>query len=193
LGDSYATNIVAEGYKIPQVGAPNTAYREPNNRSAILELPWVGDEVARLLEAGCVVLVPLVPRCCNPLTVAYNQKFDSTIKQRLCIDLSRHVNTYVPPDVYKMVTLKEVLDHTLPGHFMSIFDIEKAYHNIRLHRSSYVLVGFSVPDEWGVERFYVFVILRLPPKEVVHLCAGSRVSGLAVGSSKRQGCWPHGL
>jgi hypothetical protein len=80
LGESYATNIVAEGYKIPQVGAPNKAYREPNNRSAILELPWVRDEVARLLKAGCVVQVPLVPRCCNPLTVAYNTKLDGTIK-----------------------------------------------------------------------------------------------------------------
>jgi hypothetical protein len=92
-------------------------------------------------------------------TVAYNTKLDGTIKRRLCIDLSRHVNTYVPPDVYKMVTLKEVLEHSLPGNFMSIFDIEKAYHNIRLHRSSYELVGFSVPDEGGVERFYVLVIL----------------------------------
>jgi hypothetical protein len=91
--------------------------------------------------------------------MAYNTKLDGTIKRRLCIDLSRHVNTYVPPDVYKMVTLKEVLEHTLPGHFMSIFDIEKAYHNIRLHRSSYELVGFSVLDEGGVKRFYAFVIL----------------------------------
>jgi hypothetical protein len=33
----------------------------------------------------------------------------------------------------------------------------------------------------------------LPPKKVLHLCAGSRAGGLAVGSSRRQSHWLYGL
>jgi hypothetical protein len=125
LGDAYASNLLNKGYKIPQVGAPDVSYREANNRSALNEMPWVRGKVARLLEAGCIVQVPQQPRCTNPLTVAYNQKLDGTIKKPLCIDLSRHVNVYVPPDAYKMVTLKEVFEMTMPGTYMSTFDVEK--------------------------------------------------------------------
>jgi hypothetical protein len=169
LGDAYASNLVKEGYKIPQVGAPDVSYREANNRSALNKTPWVRGEVARLLEAGCIVQVPQQPRCTNPLTVAYNQKLDGTIKKRLCIDLLRHVNVYVPPDAYKMVTLKEVFEMTMPGTYMSTFDLEKAYHN----PSSYQLVGFLIPGKGGEdETYYVYVIL------VFNLRTAAQVLGL---------------
>ena len=42
---------------------------------------------------------------------------------------------------------------------MAVFDMEAAYHNIRLHPLSYPLVGFMVPDKSGKENFYYFVVL----------------------------------
>jgi hypothetical protein len=45
------------------------------------------------------------------------------------------------------------------GLYQSVFDISKAYHHLRLHPSSYELVGFCVQDEDGKERFYHYIVM----------------------------------
>jgi hypothetical protein len=53
-----------------------------------------------------------------------------------------------------MAQFQEVLAQSSKGDYQSVFDILKAYHHLRLHPSSYELVGFYVQDEDGKERFY---------------------------------------
>jgi hypothetical protein len=57
-----------------------------------------------------------------------------------------------------MTTLGDVLAQTMPGDFQYIFDLEAAYHHVRLSPDSYKYVGFSV-DFDGVDKFYMFVVL----------------------------------
>jgi hypothetical protein len=142
-----------------------TRYREKNNQSARNEMPYLGAEVARLLAAGQIVEVKTAPLCTNPLSVAFKVNMDSSIKKRLVIDLSRWVNGFVRPDSFKMAQFQDALAQSSKGDYPSVFNISKAYHHLRLHPSSYELVGFCVQDEDGMERFfhYVVVVFGLGP------------------------------
>ena len=97
--------------------------------------------------------------CCNPITVATKILPDGSTKLRLVIDLSRHVNPSLHETKFRMPTMQDVVDDTFEGEWMAVFDLEAAYHNIRLHPETYCLVGFMVPDEKGEELFYVYVVL----------------------------------
>jgi hypothetical protein len=60
----YVWNIIEHGYKIPVQMTPierATRYREKNNQSACLEMPFVREEVARLLEKGQIIKVDSPP------------------------------------------------------------------------------------------------------------------------------------
>jgi hypothetical protein len=46
----------------------------------------------------------------------------------------------------------------MTGDFQFVFDLEAAYHHVRLHPESYKYVGFCL-DFDGVESFFFFVIL----------------------------------
>jgi hypothetical protein len=60
---------------------------------------------------------------------------------------------------YLMSKFQEALVMTSPGDFQSVFDMSKAYHHLRLAPESYELVGYCVPDEKGVDKYYHFVIV----------------------------------
>jgi hypothetical protein len=136
-----------------------TRYREKNNQSARNEMPYVRAEVARLLAAGQIVEVTTASLCTNPLSVAYKVNMDGSIKKRLVIDLSRWVNGFVCLDSFKMAQFQDALAQSSKGDYQSVFDISKAYHHLRLHPSSYELVGFCVQDVDGKERFYHYVVV----------------------------------
>jgi hypothetical protein len=156
--DSYVLDIVEKGYKISMCsGTESISYREPNKGSARREQEFAQGEVAPLLAAGLVVKSVLQPLCCNPLSVAFKQKVDDTMKRRLVIILWRHVNGLTPDSKYCMTTLGDVLSQTMMGDFQFVFDLEAAYHHVRLHPESYKYVSFCL-DLVKVERFFSFVI-----------------------------------
>jgi hypothetical protein len=155
-------SILENGYKIPVNMSDTerrTRYREKNNQSARNEMPYVRAEVAKLLAAGQIVKVQTAPLCTNPLSVAFKVNMDGSIKKRLIIYLSRWVNGFVRPDSFKMAQFQDALAQSSKGDYQSVFDISKAYHRLRLHPSSYKLVGFCVQDEDGKERFYHYVVV----------------------------------
>jgi hypothetical protein len=102
------------------------------------------------------------PRCCNPLTVAaVKHKDDGELKKRLVLDLSRCVscvNLTVKDDDYRMTTLQDVVNSTRKGDFQVMFDLKSAFHHVRLHSSSYELMGFNVTDEEGAVTYYCYVV-----------------------------------
>jgi hypothetical protein len=136
--DTYVQNIVRSGYNIPVFpGTDKIVYREKNNPSARSESQFVTAEVYRLLEAGLVVRSDVRPLCTNPLSVAFKAQPDGTYKKRLVIDLSRHVNKLITKMSYKMTTIGDVLGQTFKGDFQYVFDLEAAYHHVRLHPDLY--------------------------------------------------------
>jgi hypothetical protein len=117
--DTFVLSVVENGYRVYM------AYREPNNKSARLEVDFVRSEVARLFEAGLVIRSPVAPLCVNPLP-------DGGLRKRLVIDLLRHVNPLLTCLKYRMTTMGDVLAQTMPRDFQYLFDLEAAYHQVRL-------------------------------------------------------------
>jgi hypothetical protein len=111
------------------------------------------------LESGQIVRCDTKPRCCNLLTVAVKRKDDGELKKRLVLDLLRCVNLAVKDDNYRMTTLQDAIDSTRKGDFQVVFDLKSAFHHIRLHASSYELMGFKVIDEKGIITYHCYVVL----------------------------------
>ena len=60
--DPYVWSIICHGYKIPfRTGVTPQAYSEPNNRSALDNMPYVQDHVDTLLE-DCLLYTSPSPR-----------------------------------------------------------------------------------------------------------------------------------
>ena len=122
-------------------------------------MSFVRSELRKLVSSGRVLKVEKQPLCVNPLTVAVKILPDGSSKLRLVIDLSRYVNPNIQETKFRMPTMQDVVEDTFNKEWMAVFDLEAAYHNIRLHPESYCLVGFMVPSEDGEECFYIYVVL----------------------------------
>ena len=80
----------------PDFKAIPPAYTEPNNRSTMKNLSFVREKVAAWVADGHVEKLAQKATCNSPLTVV--DKVDSAtgkVKQRLCLDTSRHVNKFL--------------------------------------------------------------------------------------------------
>jgi hypothetical protein len=141
--DNYVLNIIFEGYKIPvHPGTEEIAYNERNNCSARMEEEFVMSEVERLVKAGLVVPSVDAPLCVNPLSVAFKQTVDGLYKRRFgFIETHKSIGF---SDSYRVTTLGDTLAQTLPGDFQFVFDLEAAYHHVRVHPELYKYLGFCL-------------------------------------------------
>jgi hypothetical protein len=69
------------------------------------------------------------------------------------------VNLGVKDDNYCMTTLQDAINSTRKGDFQVVFDLKSAFHHVRLHASSYELMGFKVIDKKGIITYYCYVVL----------------------------------
>ena len=157
---SWVLSVLEKGYEIPFKGESPGPYEEANNASAKKHLDFVREQVRKLEQRGVVRWQESKPICTNPLTVATKVIEGGKLKQRLCLDLSRHVNPMVKHEVSKLSTFKTALSLILPGDFQGVYDLASAYHHIRMGAQTTQYLGFNVPDQEGKEHFYVFC--RLP-------------------------------
>lgn len=70
----YIMDLVQNGYKLPFRNLPVAAVLK-NNRSALENTEFVGNEIALLLSKRCISQVDCIPHVVNPLTVALNKKW----------------------------------------------------------------------------------------------------------------------
>ena len=98
-------NVLRDGLRLEFTQIPGS-YFEHNNRSALENLPFVQRQVKEWLDAGYVDQLPQPAWCNSPLSVV--QKFDAVqdvVKERLVLDLSRHVNHFLPDKHVKLEDL----------------------------------------------------------------------------------------
>ena len=68
-------------------------YWEPNNQSALKEMPFLWSKFIEWENQGFVLRVKERPHCVNPLTVGRQNILQSgTVKLRPCLDVSRLLN-----------------------------------------------------------------------------------------------------
>ena len=94
----WVMSVLEQGYRLP-VPRPLSSYKERNNASAREHMPFVRQQTEQLIIRGVVCQVHKPPTCINPLTVASRVKDTGEVKLRMCLDLSRHVNVHMTPDL----------------------------------------------------------------------------------------------
>ena len=84
------------------------------------------------------------PTCINPMSVA--EKIDKETgesKLRLCMDCSRHVNTFIKREAVQLDTLDRTQSQLEENAFMISFDLEHMYHQIKLSKDMYEFFAFE--------------------------------------------------
>ena len=144
---------------------------EKNNKSALDNLPFVREQVAKYVNKGVVLQVHERPTCVSPLTVSLRHISEEDIKKRLCLDLSRWINLALSKEAVTLPSLDKALKSLLPGDYMATYDLSSAYHHVRIHEDHWQFLGFSVPDEKGEDRYYVFTCMPFGLASATHCLA----------------------
>ena len=151
--------VLQDGLRLQFTSLPGT-YRESNNQSALKSLTFVRAKVSEWAAEGHVLRLDQPAWCNSPLTVV--QKFDPVtdkLKERLVLDMSRHVNKFIADKTVKLDDLT-ASEHLLDVEdWMTSFDLKNQFFHIKLHPEFYKYFRFSVPDDQGVDRFYCFTVL----------------------------------
>ena len=85
---TYVLDNISSAYKIPFIERTPFAKFE-NNKSALDNSEFVNEALAGLVETGCVLEVPFLPKVISPLSVSTKNN-----KKRLILDL-RYVNKLI--------------------------------------------------------------------------------------------------
>ena len=132
----YILKVIETGYVLPFKKEPEKVFLK-NNRSAEENAEFVGEEISKLLEKGCVIEVSKAPHVVNPLTVAQNKAG----KLRLVLDC-RHINPALFQFKYKYEYANLARTVFEKGDHMITFDLKSAYHHIRIDPRFQTFLGF---------------------------------------------------
>ena len=154
----YIQTVVA-GYQ-PRLCETVHSYTERNNKSARENMDFVRGKVDTWQKQGYVTKCLKPAFCNNPLTVS--EKLDTgtgQIKQRLCLDVSRHVNQCVDQWEVNMEDLKATEAMWERGAYMGVFDLENMFFHVKLEESVKQFFGFTVEQPDGTPEYFVFNVM----------------------------------
>jgi hypothetical protein len=99
----------------------------------------IGEEIAWLLAAGCIMEVFYPDRLANPVLVL---KKNNT--WRMCIDYTS-LNKACPKDPFALPCIDQVIDSTAGCDLLSFLDAYSGYHQILLYQSDQIKTSFITP------------------------------------------------
>jgi len=156
--NSFVTDIIKCGYRIPFISTPCKAHFS-NNKSAWDNASFVESAISELVSNHAVVEVPFVPHVVNPLSVS----IQSSGKKRLILDL-RYVNQFIWKNKFKREDLRVLLSYVNKGDYLSSFDLKSGYHHFDIFPDHKTFWGFSwsslVLSDIFVFQFYHLVLVR---------------------------------
>ena len=148
--------IIDKGIFIKLPSNISHKYKEKNNRSCLDNLSFAREAVQKWLMSGAVEQTTEDQlKAVNPMTVAFNRSG----KPRLCIDMSRHVNLHTPKRPFRLIEMQRFASTVQQGDYQFGFDLKSAYHHLVYREESRPWVGFCIPTEDGIDRFYHFVAM----------------------------------
>ena len=169
--DKFILDILESGYKLPfKDGQLPERYEEKNNKSARKHMPFATQETEKWITKRVVKEVSEKPWCISPLTVAERWIGDKE-KLRLCLDLSRYINTLLKKEAVKLAGLDICTQALLPGDFIATYDLSSAFHHVKIYEEHQQYLGFSLPgkEEGDADRYFVFLVMPFGLASAVHL------------------------
>ena len=113
--------------------------RQPLRRLSEEKRGVVGEEIARLLAAGCIMEVFFPEWLANPVLVLKKNK-----QWRMCIDYTSP-NKACPKDPFALPRIDQVIDSTAGCELLSFLDAYSGYHQIKLNPADRLKTAFITP------------------------------------------------
>ena len=167
--DEFVLDTMENGLLFDFVSEPGT-YFEENNQSCLQNLEIVQKKVKSWLEKGLVSETKTKPFCCSPISVS--EKVDyltGSKKKRPCLDLSRHVNLFIKPNVFKLEDLNVSEKLLEQDDWMAAWDLESAYLHININEKHKKYLGFSLPDSSGKRKYFIFNVMIFGIRSAVYV------------------------
>ena len=150
---SWVLSWISDGYQIPwgERGLP-PPHAFANEQGALKLPDFVSGEIADLLARGSIIQTDQPPLVINPLNVVGHNG-----KLRLILDLV-YVNYFISKEglKFKYEGIKLASLYFTPDDSMFSVDLEKAYHHVDMHESTWEYLGFS----W-LGKTYTFTVMPL--------------------------------
>ena len=148
---SWVLSWISDGYQIPwgERGLP-PPHAFANEQGALKLPDFVSGEIADLLARGSIIQTDQPPLVINPLNVVEHNG-----KLRLILDLV-YVNHFISKEglKFKYEGIKLASLYFTPDDSMFSVDLEKAYHHVDMHESTWEYLGFA----W-LGKTYTFTVM----------------------------------
>ena len=148
---AWVLSWITDGYQIPwgEMGLP-PPHAFANQQGALRHHDFVTGEISDLLARGSIIQTDRPPLVVNPFNVVEHNS-----KLRLILDLV-YVNHFIKKEglKFKYEGIKLTSLYFTPDDYMFSVDLEKAYHHVDMHQSTWDYLGFS----W-LGKTYTFTVM----------------------------------
>ena len=146
-------------------------YWEPNNQSALKEMPFLWSKFIEWENQGFVLRVKERPHCVNPLTVGRQNILQSgTVKLRPCLDVSRLLNKLMPDEKVKLSDLTEAEKLVDKNDYLMSLDLENQYFHVQIQEKQWKYLGCQVQNpETEEKHFFLFKVMIYGLKNAVRV------------------------
>ncbi len=163
----WVLNTLAKGYLIPFREDP-PEYGERNNKTARDEMKLVRGIISEMISKGIVYVVKEKPRCVNPLGLVSKKQENGSVKHRLVLDVSRHVNTFIEMSHVRLSHLDKALEMTEQGDFQIVYDLTSAYYHIKIEDTQHKFLGACFENSDGSKVYIQYGHLPFGVASAVH-------------------------
>lgn len=166
--DQWVLETLAKKHHIPFRSRP-TEYYEKNNKSADAEKEVLWAKFVSWEKDNYVTRVKERPRCTSPMSVVIQPDFKTgKVKKRPCLDLSRHVNSFIVDTPVSISHLSAVEDMLEEGDYQTLYDLENMYFQIVVAEEDREFLGCEIEDpSSGESHYFVFNVLIYGLKHAV--------------------------
>ena len=176
--DQYIIEVVKNGYKLVFDEIPPKSFTR-NNKSALLKMDFVYDELQRLEKLGCISRVEQQPHIVMPLSVVYSKKW------RLVVDASRTLNPYCSKRKMKLEDLSHVPFVVRKNDYMVCNDLDSGYWHVPIAEEDWKYLGVAFEHEDGTFTFWVWTVLCLGLRDAAFIF--TKILAPLVAHLRRQG------
>ena len=163
----WVLNTLKLGYMIPFKALPGQ-YEERNNKTVRENMKIVRGIMAEMIANNIVYVVKEKPHCVNPLGLVTKVQEDGSIRNRLVLDVSRHVNDCIEKPHVRLSHLVKAVEITEQGDYQLVFDLASAYYHIKIEETQQKYLGAAFQNSDGTVVYVQYAHLPFGISSAVH-------------------------
>lgn len=164
---TWVLNTLKNGYLIPFRSNPGP-YEERNNKSVRENMQVVRGILAEMIQSDIIYIVKKRPTCINPLGLVTKTLEDGSVKHRLVLDVSRHVNLHIEVPHVRLSHLDKAIEITQENDFQLVFDLVSAYYHVKIDPAQHQFLGACFENSDGSKVYVQYAHLPFGIASAVH-------------------------